>query len=263
MIWTRRGSKLSTRAKVIYEPNESATATLIIAKFSKHDLGNYICRAKSLNTSTLDYTVRGESHFYLMASDFGYDPDEQTLYGPDLLIKSFCNQERNQCHKPIRGNESILLTCSIDNFDTNYQEISINDLMWKSADGRPIGDGRRFRLQKITNTQISMYIMGINEQNVGKYACYAYTSAGTFRQLFEIARANANDDDDENLYRLIVSKPMNKKTELTVEQHYPVLTGAADELMGKPDLGNYYEFDCISGKIHRMDKFYLKKKKDF
>jgi hypothetical protein len=117
VAWYKRGSKFTSRA-VGKSSSRMNGAILEINNFQREDLGVYICRARpATNSSKQRYIIKGESHYYLMARDFGFETSEQTLYGPDVEIKVYCNQNENSCvNKAIRLGESVLLTCSVENF---------------------------------------------------------------------------------------------------------------------------------------------------
>ena len=241
MVWSKRGAKLSSKVQVAYNKEDPSSTTLIIPNFNKNDLGVYICKAKTMDASSIDFVIKGESHFYLMASDFGYDPQDQIVYGPDITVKGFCNQESNMCDKPLRSGDSVLLTCSLDNFDTNYPEMVVNYLVWKKADGSLLNDNL-YRVQKIDQSQISIYIYNLGEQHAGAYGCFAYTSAGTFMKQFEIKPA---DDDDDAGFKLTIPKN-SKKINLSIQEHDPL-----NREDTRPVFNSHYEFDCISGNVFR------------
>ena len=107
--------KFSNRSSGI-QTESLNTAILTIKNFQVDDLGIYICRAKAISPLRYEFIVKGEAHFYFMASEFGFDESEQLLLNPDINIKSYCNQEGNECKNPLRAGDSALLSCGIENF---------------------------------------------------------------------------------------------------------------------------------------------------
>ncbi len=115
VIWTKRGSKFSSRA--FGSPTKALnTAIITINNFQKEDLGVYVCKVKPLDPIKLKYTIKGEMIYYLMARDFGFDESDEVILGPEIEIKLNCNQEHNECVEPIKYGDSIMLTCNIKNF---------------------------------------------------------------------------------------------------------------------------------------------------
>ena len=92
-----------------------SVAILIITDFQKEDLGIYVCKAKAINPTK--YFVKGESHRYLMASEFGFDPSEQSLINPDININVYCdNKEEDLCSNNLQQGANIVFACNIENF---------------------------------------------------------------------------------------------------------------------------------------------------
>jgi hypothetical protein len=118
VVWTKRGRKFSNRSSGI-QTESLSIAILIITNFQKEDLGIYVCKAKPLNPSK--YLVKGESHRYLMASEFGFDQSEQILINPDVNVQVYCGEreemrEENLCTNHIQHGANVLFTCNIENF---------------------------------------------------------------------------------------------------------------------------------------------------
>lgn len=81
-------------------------------------MGIYVCKAKALNPTK--YFVKGESHRYLMASEFGFDQSEQTLINPDINVQVYCDDREKEkdrlCENSIKQGANVLLTCNVENF---------------------------------------------------------------------------------------------------------------------------------------------------
>lgn len=82
----------------------------------------YVCKAKPLNPTK--YLVKGEAHRYLMASEFGFDLNEQTLINPDINVQIYCDDREggkvNLCQSQIKQGANVLLSCSVENFGMMY-----------------------------------------------------------------------------------------------------------------------------------------------
>ena len=66
------------------------SAVLTINNFQAEDLGIYICRVKTTESSR--QMVWGEKKIYLMASQFGFNKSEQILLNPDIELKVMCRK---------------------------------------------------------------------------------------------------------------------------------------------------------------------------
>ncbi len=112
VIWTKRGSKFSSRA--FGSPTKSLNIAIItINNFQKEDLGVYVCKVKPLDPIKLKYIVKGEVLYYLMARDFGFEDNDQVLVGHDIDVKLNC-EKKNNC-KNLKYGDSFSLSCNIDN----------------------------------------------------------------------------------------------------------------------------------------------------
>jgi len=223
-----------------------------------------VCKAKPLNPSK--HLVKGESHRYLMASEFGFDQSEQILINPDVNVQVYCGEreemrEENLCTNNIQHGANVLFTCSIENFgrkyflklffifdeskfkicllktDTSYSELKINKIEWKKLDNIEI-PSETTTIGKISSTQLNMSIRNFSDINKGIYACYAHASSGTIRQLFQIQRSSKNSQ-----YEIKFSKA-SKRINLDIEER---IHGMSQ--IDKPILGESYEFDCVTGSF--------------
>lgn len=65
---------------------------------------------------------KGELQYYLMASDFGFNYSDQVLFGPDISLKMYCNQDETECEKnqKFELGETLTITCGTENFGNFY-----------------------------------------------------------------------------------------------------------------------------------------------
>ena len=70
-----------------------------------------VCKAKAINPSK--YSVKGEAQRYLMASEFGFDPPEQSLINPDINVNIYCDDKGKElCRDTLKIGQNILFTCN-------------------------------------------------------------------------------------------------------------------------------------------------------
>lgn len=240
VVWTKRGSKFSSRASG--SATESLhTALLTIKNFQHDDLGVYICKAKSLDASK-SVALKGELLYYLMSSQFGFAPNEQLLLGPDTHIESSCGGWNESC----RIGEPLTIKCEITNFDTGFPELKVNEIQWKRVgvhedldvikDSRPLG-------RKIDT---SLKLTALDDSKLGNYACYVHASTGTIRHEIEVKKL----DEDPSKVRVNVPK-QTKKIQLVIEKSKPHFQ--AFQGKNEMNLGGSYQFDCVSGMtLHKL-----------
>ncbi|CAF0767900.1 unnamed protein product [Brachionus calyciflorus] len=228
VYWTRRGYKLTNRAHETHTENPNSVI-LTISNFQKEDLGVYVCKARAIDSNLLEYKIKGQAMFYLMASDFGILPNEQKLLGPDIKIK--CLQGKNECHKTLKHGDNVEFSCDISNYDTSFPELSIDDIKWRKTNGPVL---QNYKIERLTPYQSKLNIPKINDHYVGEYGCYVYASTGTIRQIFEITKILDG-------YKILVNEPV-KNINLTIEK----VNGPEknDKI-----IGNSFEFDCITDSI--------------
>ena len=112
VTWLKRGTKFSSRCHG-QQFNKTNRAVLVIRSFQSEDLGIYICKVKQSEVVDLKHNIFGERKYYLMASEFGIERNEQLLFNPDIELKVLCNL--NNCIK-LDSNKMIQISCDVKNF---------------------------------------------------------------------------------------------------------------------------------------------------
>lgn len=144
-----------------------------------------------------------------------------------------------------------ILFLGINFKDTNYPELAIYDIEWKRIDGTSLEEDL-FDVNKSENTQSILQISELTPEHAGKFACYVFASTGTIRQAFELKQKGPSDME------IIFNEP-SKRINLTIEKiekfdNYNGISQQNDLIFG-----DKYQFDCITGKHQKRQKFYIAK----